>query len=84
MKARGITMIGCAAISCASLFANDGSKSERCLVSTPTRGGDDFDKGLISGSQVQLIRVEPHLRLATVGGEPPSSGEGLPQATPTS
>jgi hypothetical protein len=39
-------MTGYAVISHASLFANDSSKSERCLTSTPTRGGDDFGKEL--------------------------------------
>jgi hypothetical protein len=42
-------MTGCAVISRTSLFANDGSKSERYLASTPTRGGDTFSKELTGG-----------------------------------
>jgi hypothetical protein len=53
-RARGITMIGCAAISHAILFANDGSRSERCLASTLTHGGDTFNKELIGGRRFSL------------------------------
>jgi hypothetical protein len=48
-RARGITMTGCAAISRASLFANNRSKSERRLASTPTHGVDSFGKELARG-----------------------------------
>jgi hypothetical protein len=72
--ARGITMTGCAAMSSASIFANDGSKSERCLTSTPTRGGDAFSK--------KLTRLNLASEGLLLGSEPPSLSEGLPQATP--
>jgi hypothetical protein len=39
-------MTSCEAISCTSLFANSNNKSEQSLVSTPTDGGDAFDKEL--------------------------------------
>jgi hypothetical protein len=52
-RARGIAMTGCATISRASLFANDGSKSERCLASIATRGGD-FGKELTGGHRFGL------------------------------
>jgi hypothetical protein len=42
-------MTGCAVISCASLFANNSSKSDRWLGSTPTCGGDAFRNELIVG-----------------------------------
>jgi hypothetical protein len=47
--ARAITVTSCTAIPRASLLANDDSKSETCLDSTPTRGGDNFGKELTGG-----------------------------------
>jgi hypothetical protein len=45
MNVRGIIMTSCTAISHASLFEN-GDNNEQSSISTPTRGGDAFDKEL--------------------------------------
>jgi hypothetical protein len=56
-KVRRTTMTGCTAISCASLFANSNSKSERSSISTQTHGGDAFGKGLTRDRRFGSVRL---------------------------